>query len=61
MKKDTVLMYVIMSWIALMALATVVLLVMQPYFEARAFNKFTEGPKATYWDAVWTSLRVTAR
>lgn len=31
----------------------------QPYFEARAFNKFTKGPKATYWDAAWTELRVT--
>ena len=33
--------------------------VLQPYFEARTFNKFTTGPKATYWDAVWGSLRVT--
>jgi len=30
----------------------------QPYWEARAFNKFTTGPKASYWDAVWTELRV---
>ena len=34
--------------------------VMQPYFEARAFNKFSET-KATYWDAVWTRLRVTSK
>lgn len=34
--------------------------VAQPYFEARAFNKFTDGPKATYWDALWTELRVMA-
>lgn len=34
-------------------------LFLQPYFEARTFNKFTTGPKATYWDAVWGSLRVT--
>lgn len=35
--------------------------VLQPYFEARAFNKFTTGPKATYWDAVWSDLRVTPK
>ena len=29
-----------------------------PYFEARTFNKFTTGPKATYWDALWINLRV---
>lgn len=29
-----------------------------PWFEARAFNKFTDGPKATYWDAVWLDLRI---
>ena len=33
----------------------------QPYFEAKAFNKFTDGPKATYWDAMWTELRVMAK
>ena len=34
----------------------------QPAFEARTFNKFRpEGaPKATYWDALWTNLRVTS-
>lgn len=32
----------------------------QPYFEARAFNKFRkEGEvKATYFDAVFSSLRI---
>ena len=34
---------------------------LQPYFEAQAFNKFTTGPKATYWDAMWSSLRVQAK
>ena len=32
----------------------------QPYFEARAFNKFSDI-KASYWDAVFTSLRVTSK
>jgi len=26
--------------------------------EAAAFNRFTTGPKATTWDAVWVELRV---
>lgn len=33
---------------------------LQPVFEARAFNKF-QGPgqpRATWWDAAWTELRV---
>lgn len=51
---------------AIVALATLIvgvplLLLMQPYFESRAFNKFTTGPKATYWDALWTDLRVTPK
>lgn len=29
----------------------------QPYFEARAFNKFS-ATKATYWDAVFADLRI---
>lgn len=29
-----------------------------PYFEARTFNKFTDGPKATYFDALFSELRV---
>lgn len=30
----------------------------QPYFEMRAFNKFSET-KATYWDAMFSQLRIT--
>lgn len=33
----------------------------QPMMEARTFNKFTTGPKATFWDAVWGNLRVTPK
>jgi len=33
----------------------------QPYFEAKTYNKFTAGPRATYWDAVWASLRVNSQ
>lgn len=28
--------------------------------EAAAFNRFTTGPKATTWDALWLELRVEA-
>ena len=28
--------------------------------EAAAFNRFTTGPKATVWDALWLELRVEA-
>ena len=31
--------------------------ILQPYFESRAFNKFSRT-KATYWDAVWSDLRI---
>lgn len=31
------------------------------YQEAATFNKFTNGPKATWWDAAWAELRVDAR
>jgi len=37
------------------------LIITQPYFEARAFNKLTNGPKASYWDAMWTKLRVVSQ
>ena len=29
--------------------------------EAEAFNRLTNGPKVTTWDAVWLDLRVEAR
>lgn len=28
--------------------------------EAATFNRFTAGPKATTWDALWVELRVVA-
>jgi hypothetical protein len=28
--------------------------------EAAAFNRFTTGPRATTWDALWVELRVEA-
>ncbi len=28
--------------------------------EAAAFNRFTTGPKATTWDALWVEFRVEA-
>jgi hypothetical protein len=61
MKSDDMKMLAALVGIVTVSVLAIVIMVMQPYWEARAFNKFTEGPKATYWDAVWTSLRVTAR
>jgi len=61
MKSDDMKTLAALVGIVAVPVIAIVIMAMQPYFEARAFNKFTEGPKATYWDAVWTSLRVTAR
>lgn len=30
------------------------------YNEAKAFNRLTNGPQVTTWDAVWLDLRVEA-
>ena len=48
-----------LATIIVMIVAILAILTVQPYFEARAFNKFSEK-KATYWDAVFTDLRVEA-
>lgn len=38
-----------------------IILAIQPAFEAHSYNKFVQPgqPTATYWDAAFTSLRVT--
>ena len=33
---------------------------LRAYQEAATFNRFTTGPKATAWDALWVELRVEA-
>ena len=33
----------------------------QPALEARTFNKFNDGPDATYWDAMFAELRVEGK
>lgn len=38
-------------------LAVLFLGLLQPYFEMRAFNKFSQT-KATYWDALMSDLRI---
>ena len=35
------------------------ILAVQPAFEANTFNKLTNGPEATYWDAAFSNLRIT--
>jgi carbon starvation protein CstA len=47
--------------IILIIVTVIGIIVLQPYFESRAYNKFTTGQKATYWDAVWTELRVMSK
>lgn len=44
-------------FIGIVVVGCVAVAVFQPYFEARAFNKFSKT-KATYWDALVTELRV---
>ena len=36
-------------------------MLIQPALEARTFNKFNDGPNATYWDAVFAELRVDGK
>jgi hypothetical protein len=50
-------------FVALIALVVAVaapLAWLQASQEAAAFNRFTTGPKATAWDALWVELRVEA-
>jgi hypothetical protein len=58
MNKEDVKISFVFIVLALLVVGPSLLLLMQPYLEARAFNKFTSGPKATYWDALWSELRV---
>ncbi len=41
----------------LMIIGFIVFLIIQPYFEMQTFNKFS-GTKVTYFDAVFSKLRV---
>lgn len=49
------------GWIFGILLMLVLFVVMPAVFEARAYNKFTTGEKATWWDAVCVDLRVTPK
>jgi len=46
--------------LSLFAVAAVPFVWFQAPQEAAAFNRFTTGPKATTWDAIWVELRVEA-
>jgi hypothetical protein len=52
-KWDSVIVVVTFSFVVVVIAA----FLLSPYFEAKAFNKFSKT-KATYWDALWTELRV---
>lgn len=43
--------------VALIILGLLAAMFISPYFEMQAFNKFSKT-KATYWDALWTELRI---
>jgi hypothetical protein len=46
--------------LSLFAAVAVPFIWFQAHQEAAAFNRFTTGPKATAWDAIWVELRVEA-
>jgi hypothetical protein len=46
--------------LSLFAAVAVPFIWFQAHQEAAAFNRFTTGPKATTWDAIWVELRVEA-
>jgi len=59
MRKDIVWSYV---YIAVMAALFVGFFFVQPYFEMNTFNKYKaeDQPEATYFDAMFSQLRITA-
>ena len=56
---DTVKFVAALAGVLALVLMVPLGLALQPLFEARAYNKFTTGPQATYWDALWVRLIVT--
>lgn len=61
-KKPTKRRFIVVWLVSICVGIALALLIMQPYFEAKTYNKFREPdqPQATYWDAVWADLRVTS-
>ena len=47
----------------LVLLGALIMFFAQPYFEAKAYNKHRapDQPEATYWDAMFSELRVNTR
>ena len=52
-KLDTLYFWLLIS----IVIVSLTIFLIQPYFEAQSFNKLTGGD-ATYWDALWSELRV---
>lgn len=50
------------EWIGAIIVLSIILAIflIQPSYEAKTFNKFAGETKATYWDAVFTQLRIEA-
>lgn len=55
--RNSILEIIIFSLIFLLVLGVLVIGLIQPYFEMKAFNKFS-GTKVTYWDALVSDLRI---
>ena len=51
----------ILAALAFLLIGVPIICALGPLFEARAFNRLTTGPKATYWDALWSDLRVMTK
>lgn len=50
--------YALINILVILAILAIIgLFAAQPYFEAKSFNKLTGG-NATYWDALWSNLRI---
>ena len=47
----------IVGIVLLILVGVVASMTLSPYFEMRAFNKFSET-KASYWDALFSDLRI---
>ena len=51
----------IITALVVLILSAGISILIQPALEARTFNKFNDGPDATYWDAVFAELRVDGK
>lgn len=55
--------YVVTILSVILTIIVLAVLAIQPYYEAKTFNKYRKQgePEATYWDAMFSNLRVNAK